>query len=75
MIAEQVKPDTFDPPCHKLKTSTQRKLDALLKEYESQFVKDGTCIRTTPLASMIISMGSSDPVSQKPYPITMKNYQ
>ena len=24
---------------------------------------------------MTIDMGSSDPVSQKPYPITMKNYQ
>ena len=24
---------------------------------------------------MMIDMGSSDPVSQKPYPITMKNYQ
>ena len=24
---------------------------------------------------MTIDMGSSDPVSQRPYPITMKNYQ
>ena len=31
MMAEQVKLDTFDPPHHKLKTSTQNKLDALLK--------------------------------------------
>ena len=29
MMAEQVKPDTFDPPCHKLKTNTQTKLDTL----------------------------------------------
>ena len=35
MMAEQVKPDTFDPPCHKLKTNIQSKLDTLLKEYES----------------------------------------
>ena len=75
MMAEQVKPDTFDPPHHTLKTSTQSKLDALLKEYESQFAKDETCIRTTPLTSMMIDTGSSDPVSQKPYPIAMKNYQ
>ena len=75
MMAEQVKPDTFDPSCHTLKTSSQSKLDALLKEYESQFVKNETCIRTTPLASMMINIGSSDPVSQKPYPITKKNYQ
>ena len=74
-MAEQVKPDTFDPPCHTLKTSTHHKLDALLKEYESQFVKDETCSRNTPLTSMTINTGSSDPVSQKPYPITMKNYQ
>ena len=72
-MAEQVKPGTFDLPCHKLKTNTQSKLDALLKEYESQFVKDETCIRTTPLTSMTIDTGSSDPVSQKPYPIAMKN--
>ena len=74
-MAEQVKPNTFDSPCHKLKTNTQSKLDALLKEYESQFAKDETCIRTTPLTSMMINMGSSNPVSQKPYPITMKNCQ
>ena len=75
MMAEQVKPDTFDPPCHTLKTSTQRKLHALLKENESQFVKDEMCIGTTPLTNMMIDMGSSNPVSQKPYPIAMKNYQ
>ena len=75
MMAEQVKPDTFDPPCYTLKTSSQRKLHALLKEYESQFVMDETCIRTTPLTSMMINMGSSDPVFQKPYHIAMKNYQ
>ena len=58
-----------------MNTSTQSKLDALLKEYESQFVKDETCIGTTPLTRMMINMGSSNPVSQKPYPIAMKNYQ
>ena len=75
MMAEQVQPDTFDPPCHKLKTSTQAKLDMLLKEYESQFAKDETSIGTTPLTSMTIDAGNSDPVSQKLHPITMKNYQ
>ena len=30
---------------------------------------------TTPLTSMMINTGSSDPVSQKHYPITMKHYQ
>ena len=50
-------------------------LDALLKQYESQFTKDEISIGTTPLTSMTINMGDSDPVSQKPYPITMKHYQ
>ena len=32
MMAEQVKPDTFHPPHHKLKPSIETKLDALLEE-------------------------------------------
>ena len=48
MMAQQVKLDTFDPPCHKLKTSTQNKLDVLLKEFKIQFAKDETSIRMTP---------------------------
>ena len=75
MMAEEVKVDTFDPPCHKLKPGIQNKLDALLKEYESQFAKDETSIGTTPLMQMTINTGTSDPMSQKPYPIAMKNYQ
>ena len=75
MMVEQVQPDIFDPPHHELKPGIQSKLDTLLKEYESQFAKDETSIRTTPLMEMTIDTGNSDPVSQKPYPITMKNYQ
>ena len=30
MMAEQVKPDVFDPPCHNLTTNIQNKLDTLL---------------------------------------------
>ena len=75
MMAEQVKLDTFDPPHHKLKTNTQNKLDALLKEYKTQFAKDETSTGTNPLTKMIINTGNSDPVSQKPYLIAMKNYQ
>ena len=70
MMAEQVKPDVFDPPCYKLNTNIQTKLDALLKEYKLQFVEDKMSIGTTPLTSMTIDIGNSDPVSQKPYPIT-----
>ena len=53
-MGEQVKPDVFDLPCHKLTTNIQNELDTLLKEYESQFVKDETSIRTTTLTSMMI---------------------
>ena len=74
-MAEQVNTRCFDPPCHKLNANVQNKLDTLLKEYETQFAKDEISIGTTPLTSMTINMGNSDPVSQKPYPITMKNYQ
>ena len=75
MMAEQAKPDVFDPPGHKLNANIQNELDTLLKEYESQFAKDEISIGTTPLTSMMINTGNSDPLSQKPYPITMKNYQ
>ena len=63
MMTEQVKPDVINPPCHKLTTNIQNKLDTLLKEYESQFAKDETSIGTTPLTSMMIDIGNSDPVS------------
>ena len=75
MMEEQVKPDVFNSPCHTLTTNVQNKLDTLLKEYESQFTKDEMSIRTTPLISMMIDTGNSEPVSQKPYPIAMKHYQ
>ena len=74
-MAEQVKPDVFNPPHHKLTTNIQNDLYALLKEYELQFGKDETSIGTTPLTRMTIDTGNSDPVSQRPYPITMKHYQ
>ena len=75
MMAEQVQQDIFDPPHHKLKPGIQLKLEVLIKEYETQFAKDETFIRTTLLKEMTIDTGNSDPVSQKPYPIAMKNYQ
>ena len=75
MMAEQVQQDTFNPPHHKLRTSIKSKLNALLKEYASQFAKDEMSIGTTPLTEMTIDTGTSNPVSQKPYLIAMKNYQ
>ena len=75
MMAETVTPDTFNPPCHELSKTVQNELDILLQEYESQFTKDETSIGTTPLTSMTIDTGTTDLVSQKPYPIAMKHYQ
>ena len=75
MMSETVTPDPSNPPCHKLSTNVQNDLDLLLQEYESQFAKDETTIGTTPLTSMTIDTGTSDPVMQKPYPIAMKHYQ
>ena len=39
------------------------------------FSQDETSIGTTPLMSMTIDTGTTDPVSQKPYPIAMKHYE
>ena len=75
MISEQVKPHAFEPPHHKLKPNIEAKLEALLKEYVSQFTQDETSIGTTPLTKMTIDTGTSEPVSQKPYLIAMKHYQ
>ena len=74
-MSETVIPDTFNSPCHKLSTAVQNDLELLLQEYESQFAKGETSIGTTPLTSMTIDTGTSDPVFQKPYPIAIKHYQ
>ena len=74
-MTEQVQSDTFNPPHHKLRPSIEFKLNALLQEYTLQFVKDEMSIGTTPLTEMTFDTGTSDPVSQKPYLIGMKNYQ
>ena len=40
MMVEQVEPNTFYAPHHKLKSSIESKLDAFLKEYTSQFANN-----------------------------------
>ena len=75
MMSETVTPDTFNPPHHELSTAVQHDLELLLQEYELQFAKDETSIGTIPLTSITIDTGTSEPVSQKPYPIAMKYYQ
>ena len=48
MMVEQVEPDTFNPHQHKIQQHIEAKLEALLKEYASQFAQDETSIGTTP---------------------------
>ena len=74
-MADKVEPDTFKLPHHKLKQNVETKLTGLLKEYDSQFVQDETFMGTTPLTEMAIDTGTSEPVSQKKYPIAMKHYK
>ena len=75
MMLEQVEPDAFEPPHHKLKPIIKVKLEALLKEYATQFAQVETSIGTTPRTKITTDTGNSEPVSQKPYAITMKHYQ
>ena len=75
MMSETIMPDTFNLPCHELSTAVQNDHELLLQEYELQFAKDETSIGTTPLKSMTIDIGTSDSVSQNPYPIAMKHCQ
>ena len=74
-MAEKVEPNSFTPPCHRLKKDIETKLEELLREYKSQFTQDETTIWTTPLTKMTIDIWGSEPVSQKPYPIMMKYYK
>ena len=74
MMSKTVTSDTFNPPHHDISTSVQNSLTSLLEEYDLQFAQDETSIGTTMLTSMSIDTGTTDPVSQKPYPIAMKHY-
>ena len=75
MTTGKVQLDTFTLPCHKLKPRIETKLTELKKEYNSQFAQVETSIETTPLTEMTTETGTSESVSQKPYPIAMKHYQ
>ena len=75
MMSKTVMSDPFHLPQHKLSTPIQNSLKLLLEEHKSQFAKDETSIGTTPLMSMTIDTGTTNPVLQKPYPIAMKHYE
>ena len=65
MMEEQVKPNTLNPPHHKLKPNIESKLSALLKEYASRFAKDEMAMGKTPLTEMTIATGTSEPVKEE----------
>ena len=74
MMSKTVTSDIFNPPCHEISTPMQNSLTSLLEEYDLQFAQDETSIGTTMLTSMSIDTGTTNPVSQKPYPIAMKHH-
>ena len=71
---EQVQPDTFQTPLHNLSLEVKKSLDKLLESLQSQYVKDEPSISMTNLTKMQINRGSSELVSQKPYPVAMKHH-
>ena len=75
MLDEHVQPDTFIPPLHPLPDNVRKSFNQLLETFKSQFAQDETRIGTTHLTKMQIDTGDSEPVSQSPYPTTMKHYE
>ena len=74
MMDEQFQVDTLKPTLHKLSQEIQQSLAKLLETFKSQFVQDKTSISTEHLNKMQTDTGTSEPVSQRPYPIAMKHY-
>ena len=74
MIGDHVQPDSFTPNLHALPSDTRKSLNQLLETFKSQFEQDETSIGTTHLTKMQIHMGDSESVLQRPYPLTMKQY-
>ena len=74
MLDENVQPNTFTSPLHTLPDNVRKSLNQLLETFKSQFAQDKASMGTTHLPKMQIDMSDSEPVSKKPYPITMKHY-
>ena len=70
MMAEKVYPDTFKPSDHKLEENIKTKLMELLMNM-TLFAQHETTIGPIPLTEMTIDTRTSEPVSQKPYQITL----
>ena len=54
--------------------NVRKSLNTLLETFKSQFTQDETSIETTHLTKMQIDTDNIEPVLQRPYPITMKQY-
>ena len=74
LLDEHIQHDIFIPPLHTLLDNVRKSLNQLLETFKSQFTQDETSIGTTHLTKMQIDTGDSEPVSQRPYPITMEHY-
>ena len=74
MIDEHIQPDAFTSPLCTLLGNVRESQNQLLVTFKSQFVQDETSIAITHLTKMQIDTGNSEPVSQRPYPITVKHY-
>ena len=74
MIHEYVQTEAFKPPLHTLPGNMMKSLNQLLETFKSQFVQGETSIDTTYLTKMQNDTGDLEPVSQRPYPITVNHY-
>ena len=74
MLDKHVQPDTFTSPLHSLPGDVRKSLNQLLEKFQSQFAQDETSLGIIHVNKMQIDTGNSEPVLQKPYPITMKHY-
>ena len=76
MMSETVTPDTFNS-LHAMNYLQLYRMTFIYyyKNMNCNLQKMKLQIGTTPLTSMTIDTGTSEPVSQKPYPIAMKHYQ
>ena len=74
MIGEHIQTDSFTPALHTFPGDVRKSLNQLLETFKSQFAQDETSTGTTHLTKMQIDMGNSEPVLQRPYPISVKYY-
>ena len=72
MMEEHVQVDSFTPPLHTVLGDVKKSLNQLLETFKSEFAQNERSFGTTHLTKMQIDTGVSELVSQRPYPITVK---